>query len=104
MEDGTQLEKVRELYSKLVEAQFSFVGKGEFRLQKIYSTVKEKYSCLCDDSLMCCECCKSSRDQTPEWQHRVRTVLGVLKNKGNVRKGNNRGYWIFGPQNGILLV
>lgn len=97
MEDGTQLKKVRELYSKLVEAQFSFMGKGEFRLQKIYSTVKGKYSRLCDDSLMCCECCRSSRDCTPEWQHRIRTALsGLKKSKRNVRKGYNRGCWIIG--------
>ena len=95
MEDETQLKQVRELYSKLIEDQFSFMGKGEFHIQKIYSTVKKKYSYLCDDSLMCCGCCNSSQDQTPEWQHRVRTVLGVLKNKGNVEKGDNRGYWIF---------
>ena len=97
MEDGTQLKKVRELYSKLVEVQFSFMGKGEFRLQEIYSAVKEKYSCLCDDSFICCECCKSSRDHTPEWQHRVRTALGSLKDlKRNVRKGCNRSCWVIG--------
>lgn len=94
MEVGTQLKKVRELYSKLIEAQFSFMGKGKFHLQKIYSTVKKKYSYLCDDSLMCYRCCKSSQVQAPKWQHRVRTALGFLKNKGNVEKGN-RGYWIF---------
>jgi hypothetical protein len=98
MEDGTQLKKVRELYSKLVEVQFGFMGKGEFCLQKIYFAVKEKYSCLCDDSFICCECCKSSRDHTPEWQHRVRTALGSLNRrfKRNVRKGYNRSCWIIG--------
>lgn len=100
MEDGTQLKKVRELYSNIVEVQFGFMGKGEFRLQDIYFAVKEKYSCLCDDSFMCCECCKSSRDHTPEWQHRVRTALGDLKDsKRNVRKGCSRSCWIIGEIN-----
>lgn len=41
MEDETQIKKVRELYSKVVEVQFGFMGEGEFRLQKIYSDVKK---------------------------------------------------------------
>jgi hypothetical protein len=93
MKDGTQLKKVRELYSKLVEVQFGFMGKGEFRLKEIYAAVKRKYSCLCDDNFICCECCESSRDRTPEWQHRVRTVLAL---KRNVKKGDRRSYWIIG--------
>lgn len=97
MEDGSQHKKVRELYSKLVEAQFSLMGEGEFHLQEIYSAVQKKYSYLCDDSFICCECCKGSQDRTPEWQHRVRTALGGLKDKKrNVKKGDNRGYWIIG--------
>jgi len=95
MEDGTQLKKVRELYSKLVEAQFSFMGKGEFHLKEIHSAVKKRYPGLCDDNYLCRECCTSGNVDL-EWHHRVRAVLGVLKNKGNVRKGYNRGYWIFG--------
>jgi hypothetical protein len=97
MEDESQHQQVRELYSNLLEARFSFMGEGEFRLQEIYSAVQKKYSYLCDDSFICCESCRSSQDRTPEWQHRVRTVLGGLKDKKrNVKKGGNRGYWIIG--------
>ena len=95
MGDEIQLKTVRELYSELVDSQFSFMGKGEFHIQKIYSAVKKRYPHLCDDSLMCHWCCKGSKDTGPEWQHRVRTVLGSLKDNGEVKKGNNRGYWIF---------
>lgn len=85
------------LYSKLVDAQFSFMGKGEFRLQKIYSTVKEKYSCLCDDSLMCDQCHKSRNKNDPEWHHRVRQALNTLRDTGkNVKKGHARNFWIIG--------
>ena len=49
MVNQTQLEKVRQLYSQLIETRFNFIGKGEFCLQKIYSIVREKYSYLCDD-------------------------------------------------------
>lgn len=101
MEDETQLKKVRELYSKLVEAQFSFMGKGEFCLQKIYSTVKKKYPNLCDDNFMCDWCCKDGNENDPEWHHRVRTALDSLKKrfKKNVRKGCSRSYWIIGEIN-----
>ena len=96
MVNQTQLEKVRQLYSQLIETRFDFIGKGEFCLQKIYSIVREKYSYLCDDGFICCVCCRSSRDHTPEWQHRIRTALGVLKRSGMVGKGCSRGYWVFG--------
>lgn len=90
---GNGLNLARELYSQLMGNQFSFMGQGEFHLQEIYSAVKHNYSCLCDDSLECCECCTSSKGKNPEWQHRVRTALGYLKNKGNVLK-ERRDYWI----------
>lgn len=95
MIDQTQLEKVRELYSQVVKARFNFMGKGEFCLQKIFSIVRKKYSCLCDDSLICCECCRCSQDHTPEWQHRIRTALSNLQRTGKVGKGCSRGYWVF---------
>lgn len=95
MATQTKLEKVRKLYSQLIGTRFNFMGKGEFHLQKIYSIVSKKYPDLCDDSLVCCECCRSSRDQTPEWQHRIRTALGVLKRRDMVGKGYSRGYWVF---------
>jgi hypothetical protein len=95
MKHSIEWEKIRELYLKLRETQFCFLGNGEYRLQEIYSAVKKKYSDLCNDSYICCESCKSSQGHTPEWQHRVRTVLGGLKNKkSNVRKGSLRGCWI----------
>ncbi len=95
MEDGEQLKKVRELYSTLVEIQFAFMGNGEFSLKEIYTAIKKKYPSLCDDGFICCECCASSRDHTPEWQHRIRTALAKLKDlKRNIKKGNRRNYWI----------
>jgi hypothetical protein len=90
-----KLGKVRKLYSELKVNQFSFMDEGEWQLQGIYSAVKSKYPCLCDDGLVCCQCCKGSRDRVPEWQHRVRTVLcGLCSDKGSVQKGLYRGYWI----------
>jgi len=86
--------KVRKLYSNLVRDGFKFLGKGEFALKDIYSAVKKEYANLCDDGYKCEVCCHCGT-KSPEWQHRVRAVLGRLKKSGeNVRNGTARGLWV----------
>ncbi len=86
-----------ELYLGLMKDEFRFLGKGEFDLQTIYSAVKERYSALCDDDYMCCQCCKNGNKNDPEWHHRVRAALGSLKDAGkNVKNGHARKFWIVG--------
>lgn len=90
-------DKLSQLYSKLIEEEFGFLGQGEFDLQSIYSAVKKRYSYLCDDDYMCCQCCTNGNKNDPEWHHRVRAALGSLKNAGrNVKNGHTRKYWIIG--------
>ncbi len=93
-QNSKSIEKVRSLYSNLVQDGFKFLGKDEFALKEIYSAVKKRYPNLCDDGYKCEVCCHCGT-KSPEWQHRVRTVLGTLKKSGgNVRNGAARGLWI----------
>lgn len=98
---------LKTLYHSLRETRFDFVPPGEHNTRDLYAFVQERYTDLCDDSLLCYENCKSGNN-SPEWQHRVRTALTDLKRQGNdVRPGSKRGRWIIGrsvPNDPVQLI
>jgi hypothetical protein len=63
--------EIQELYQRLMNDRFRFLGRGEHDLHDIYGAVKNRYRDLCDDSYLCRDNCSSGHDQ-PEWQHTVR--------------------------------
>ena len=84
-----------ELYQRLREKSLRLIPRGEHQLQEIYRLVKSAYPSLCQEFPLCSEVCKEG-NQEPEWHHRVRSVLQVLKSpKGPVSKGARHGYWRF---------
>ncbi len=65
------------------------VPDGLHHIEVIYEYVQERYPELCDD-----EVCTSGWNDSPEWQHKVRSALSTLKGKGRIHKtGLDRGYW-----------
>jgi hypothetical protein len=67
---------------------------GQFHINDIYLSVKDKYGYLCDESYLCADNCGSGHNQ-PEWKHAVRRSLERLKtNSMRVYKGP-KYYWIF---------
>lgn len=85
-----------ELYGILMDSRFEFVGQGEFPIATIYSTIKNRYPELCDDSYLCSVNCQSGHNQ-PEWRHVVRTALTDLKKRGQgVTSGSRRKFWVIG--------
>src|SRR6516162_1886893 len=87
--------QLAELYAALMAARFGFMPVGQHHLRDIHQAVRARYSHLCDDAVLCRDICTEGTD-APEWQHRVRAALQNLKSSGvSVRKGSERGYWIF---------
>jgi len=84
---------LEQLYEELCRTRFRFVGRGEFRLQDIYTAVKSAFRSLCDDGFLCSENC-SRGGGTPEWQHVVRKALDRLRvTSDSVAHGSKRGRW-----------
>jgi hypothetical protein len=85
-----------ELYSILMDSRFEFMGLGEVLLATIYTTIKNRYPELCDDSYLCSVNCQSGHNQ-PEWRHVVRTALTDLKKRGQgIASGTSRKSWLIG--------
>jgi hypothetical protein len=87
--------KHKELYKQLIQNELNFLPDGQIELKSIYKLVQAKYGELCDDNCLCEDICTQGT-QEAEWKHRVRTVIFKLKNKGIIKPGASRGYWIFG--------
>ncbi len=88
--------ELAELYQRLMDSQFAFIGAGTFNLVEIYRTVKARYPELCDDTYLCSTNCKSGYNQ-PEWMHLVRTALHELKKKAvSGVTSEQRKQWIIG--------
>lgn len=51
---------------------------------EVYPAVKDAYPQLCDEDIMCSDIC-SNGNASPEWKHRVRTVLHRLKDDSESR-------------------
>lgn len=83
-----------ELYRRLISSRFDFIARGEHHLREVYEAVKAQFRMVCDDSVLCSEVCTQG-NQTPEWQHRVRTALQALKSTSSVSKSPRHGYWLF---------
>lgn len=89
-------EDMSQLYSALTESRFSFVPIGRHSLQEVYAYVQERYPELCDESYLCSENCNNGHN-SPEWKHRVRAAIWVVKDfRGYVTRDRERGFWIFG--------
>ena len=89
--------KLKELQSRLGDSDFRFISSGERDLsEEVYPAVKEKYPRLCDESIKCSDVC-SGGSGSPEWKHRVRTVLHRLADEptSRVEKSEKHGYWRF---------
>lgn len=87
--------KLKQLQSQLGDSDFRFLSAGERSLSgEIYPAVNQQHPRLCDGSIKCNDIC-SGGSQSPEWQHRVRTVLHRLADEpdSRVRKSNKHGYW-----------
>ena len=61
-------------------------------LSEIYNEVKAKLPEICDNSVRCVH--KGIDYGQPEWKHRVRAALQVLKRQGLVEP-LGKGYWKF---------
>lgn len=89
--------KLKQLQSKLGDSDFHFMSSGERDLSnEVYPIVKKQYPRLCDDEIKCHDIC-SGGSGSPEWKHRVRTVLHRLADDSDsrVRKCQRHGYWKF---------
>jgi HNH endonuclease len=87
-------DQLAELYHKLTTSAFAFVPRGEHRLDDVYRAVQDRFPDLCDDTALCKQFCSNSTNKGPEWQHRVRAVLNLLKSKGPITK-SRYNYWTF---------
>jgi len=82
-----------ELYKKLIDSEFDFIGYGEKKITEIYKIVQEKYPVHCIDTVFCPHY-KDKKIEQPEWKHIVRNVLQVLKKQNKVVK-TTRTHWFF---------
>jgi hypothetical protein len=83
------------LQRSLRQTDLSCVPEGIHDIKMIYQFVKDEYPRLCDDTVLCSDTCKCGAE-SPEWKHRVRTVISAMKGKGNIDKdGLDKGYWRF---------
>jgi hypothetical protein len=95
---------LEKLYRALMDRRFDLMPRGEHHIRRVYQTVTERHSELCDDSYLCSTCCKDGTN-SPEWQHVVRAVLKNIQARGGpVSKGAGRGLWLFGNANGSTLT
>ena len=85
-----ELEK--NLHSRLMDSEFSFIPRGTHSLKDFYSLVKSNFFEFCEDDFKCKECCKSGGSD-PEWHHIVRGTIGF--NSRVIRKAPGRGNWEF---------
>ncbi len=88
---------LKELQRRLGETDFACVESGERRLSsEVYPVVKEEYPRLCASNISCGEVC-SGGSGSPEWKHRVRTVLHRLADdaESRVSRLDTRGKWHF---------
>lgn len=85
-----------QLYQKLRESEFAFLGIQPIHIHKIYEDVKNRYPELCDDEYLCSVCCKNGNDQ-PEWMHVVRGCIHALKLKNIAVRTGIGGEWVFHP-------
>lgn len=96
--DGNR--SLEELYRVLKDRRFDFMPRGEHHLRRVYKTVSERHSDLCDNSYRCSTSCKDGTN-SPEWKHVVRAALKNIQNRGGpVSKGNAHGFWLFGDLDG----
>jgi hypothetical protein len=89
--------KLKALQSRLGDSDFRFIGSGERSLSdEVYPAVQDQYPSMCDDGIKCRDIC-SGGTGSPEWQHRVRTVLHALADEpdSRVNKSSKYGYWYF---------
>jgi len=89
--------KLKELQRRRGDSDFRFISMGEHNLsEEVYTAVKQQYPRLCDEGIKCSDIC-SGGSGSPEWQHRVRTVLHRLADDrdSRIRKSKQHGYWHF---------
>jgi hypothetical protein len=86
--------QLAELYAELTASGFGFVSRGEHHLQDVHQAVQDRFPDLCDDTVLCEQICRKGT-KGPEWQHRVRAALNVLKSKGLITKSLRPKHWIF---------
>ncbi len=91
---GRAADELAELYTQLTNSRFNFMPRGEHRLQDVFREVQARFPQLCDDHVRCMEICTEG-NQGPEWQHRVRAALQVLKSSTGSVVTERHGYWIF---------
>jgi hypothetical protein len=95
---------LEKFYRVLMDRRFDFMPRGEHHLRRVYKTVTERHSDLCDDSYLCSASCKDGTN-SPEWQHVVRAVLKNIQSRGGpVSKGNAHGFWLFVEFDGPTLT
>jgi hypothetical protein len=82
----------KNLHSRLVDSEFSFIPRGIHTTKDIYLLVKINFLEFCDDDFKCRDCCRSGGSD-PEWHHIVRSNLGLMTRV--IRKANGRGNWEF---------
>ena len=88
---------LRELQRRLKETDMGCVPSGTRDLStEVYPAVKDEHGHLIDDSVRCSDIC-SGGSNSPEWQHRVRTVLHSSADDpgSRVHKRDQYGEWHF---------
>lgn len=89
--------ELKQLQSDLGKSDFAFLSAGRYSLSEdVYPAVKEEFPQYCDDQILCSDVCNGG-SSSPEWRHRVRTVLHRLANNSNsrVEKLESHGMWSF---------
>lgn len=88
---------LKELQRRLKDRDMACVPSGTLDLAtEVYPAVKDEYPRLCDDSISCSDIC-SGGSNSPEWKHRVRTVLhsSAEDDASRVHTRSEHGMWHF---------
>ena len=90
-------ETVARLYSELMTTEMDFMVRGTIHIHEIYDSVKAIYPHLCNDDYLCRDNCPGSKARRPEWEHKIRWALKVLKSTTNkvTNVDTPREFWRF---------
>ena len=88
------LEQVQNLRDNISNSKFNYITKGEHHIKDIYELTKKEYPSLCNDNFLCKDHCQTKHTD-PKWHHAIRSKLHQFKLNGYVKRGDQRGLWIF---------